>query len=125
MGTLKFFSIFSSTNNTRNNNGLLPSSNTIRQNLIKDSNSNNKEDGSNNPVFRFLRRFMSGGIIFLISCCICYFSCFCFFILLCLRWVLYCFEMCSENRWRVENRRGREGLLLVIHVGAGGQRYRF
>ncbi|KAJ0097028.1 hypothetical protein Patl1_28267 [Pistacia atlantica] len=63
MGALKFFSIFSSTNNTRNNNGLLPSSNTIRQNLIKDSNSNNKEDGSNNPVFCFLRRFMSGAKI--------------------------------------------------------------
>ncbi|XP_044498802.1 magnesium-transporting ATPase, P-type 1-like isoform X2 [Mangifera indica] len=63
MGSLKFFSIFSLPNNTRNNNGLLPSSNTIRQNLIKDSNSNNKRDDSVNPVLRFLRRLMSGAKI--------------------------------------------------------------
>lgn len=103
MGSLKFFSIFSLPNNTRNNNGLLPSSNTIRQNLIKDSNSNNKRDDSVNPVLRFLRRLMSGGIIFLIRRFLSFsLSLFFFFCILSVESVfevgsVFFFEMCSEN----------------------------
>ncbi|KAK1588808.1 hypothetical protein Q3G72_027309 [Acer saccharum] len=58
MARLKLFSIFDTSRNSNHaNNDLLPSSNAIRQNLV-----NTNLDGTtpHNPIFKLLRRFMSG-----------------------------------------------------------------